>query len=201
MFLESNQMQAIFGQELRADTDLPIKEFHTTGLAKHSLERGLPSLRTLLENGKFRIPRGDARSVELTDLWITELNQFLFDKGRVQSIGAHDDVAMACWICDQACRTGASFSASFTIEDTFTRREKKKIRRGEKVTLPSVDELIAEQTGIDSSEGMLVQPDGGLNAVVSDDLYTGLPLNEDGEVADWRPQEGAPIPGHLKMGW
>lgn len=197
IFLESNQMQAIFGQELKADTDLPVKEFHTTGLAKHSLERGLPSLRTLLENGKFRIPRGDKVSVEMTEVMVTELNQFLFDRGKVQSIGEHDDVAMAMWICDQACRAGAAFTASFGIEDTLDRRQKKALDRGEKVQVPSADRIIRDQTGVDPKTGRLVEPDDELDGDL-EDVFTGLPLADD-DPDDWRPREGAPVPG--SFGW
>lgn len=196
IFLESNQMQAIFGQELRADTDLPIKEFHTTGLAKHSLEKGLPSLRTLLENGKFRIPRGDQKSVEKTDLWIQELNQFLFDRGKVQSIGEHDDLAMACWICDQACRAGAAFSASFVVEDTLDQRERRKLDRGERVPIPTADDVVREQTGMDPRTGRVLDDDPeGLEGLLPDDVFTGQALSEDGELEDWRPRQGAPVPG------
>lgn len=180
IFLESNQMQAIFGQELRQDTDLPVKEFFTTGTAKHSLERGLPALRTLLENGKFRIPRGDEVSVQKTDAWIAELNQFLFDKGKVQSIGEHDDIAMACWICDQACRAGGGFSASFDFESTLSRREAKQVARGEKVDPKSSEEAAPEETP-------------------AQDVFSGRTI---GEAEDWRPSDTSPVPFRVNgLGW
>ncbi len=116
MTLEDNQMQRIWGDELIRKTDLPISK-HRTGIEKHQLERGLPSLRILLENRKFRIPRGDARSVALTDVWISEMRNHTFQDGRVTSVGAHDDTAMACWICDQGIRRGA-FSMSFGPGDS-----------------------------------------------------------------------------------
>jgi hypothetical protein len=100
IFLEANQMQVIFGQELIADTDLPIKPFYTTS-QKHTLERGLPSCRLLFESRKIRIPRGDERSVRLTNEWIAEMGSFIFD-GEVKTVGKFDDMAMAFWICDQA---------------------------------------------------------------------------------------------------
>lgn len=111
IFLESNQMQQIFGDELIRLTDLPIKEF-VTGVQKNSIEKGVPSLRVLFENGKYRIPRGDAHSVELTDTWIEEMRSFTFHEGKLQSVGKHDDTVMGCWICDQAIRHGA-FTFSF----------------------------------------------------------------------------------------
>ena len=110
VYLEANQMQRIFGDELIRTTDLPIKKFVTTG-QKHTLDKGVPSLRVLLENKKFRIPRGDNRSVELTDLWIDEMQAITWDEGKLVSVG-HDDLPMACWVCDQAIRQGG-FSYDF----------------------------------------------------------------------------------------
>lgn len=95
IFLEGNQMQRIFGDELIRTTDLPIKQF-VTGVEKHCLEKGVPSLRVLLENGKFRIPRGDAHSVEMTDIWINEMRSTTWQDGKIQSVGGHDDTVMAC---------------------------------------------------------------------------------------------------------
>ena len=115
VYIEANQMQRVWGDELIRLTDLPIKKFVTSS-EKHALDKGIPSLRILLENGKFRIPRGDTRSIELTDEWIKEMRAFTFHDGKVESVGSHDDIAMACWICDQACRLGA-FSFTFGDED------------------------------------------------------------------------------------
>lgn len=111
VMLEANQMQRIFGDELIRTTDLPIRK-HTTGLEKHALDKGVPSLRVLLENGKFRIPRGDKRSVELTDVWIDEMHNFTYINGKLQSVGGHDDTVMACWLCNLAIQLGG-FSFSF----------------------------------------------------------------------------------------
>ena len=95
VFLEANQMQRIFGDELIRTTDLPIKKFTTTAV-KHQLDKGVPSLRVLLENGKFRIPRGDAHSVEMTNTWIEEMRALTWVDGQIKSVGQHDDTAMAC---------------------------------------------------------------------------------------------------------
>lgn len=110
IFLEANQAQRIFGETLIQETDLPIKLFHT-GDAKHSLEEGVPGLAVLLENRKVRIPRGDAHSVEMTDLWIDEMRSMTFN-GRVVSTGDHDDLVMAFWICNNAIIKG-NFSFAF----------------------------------------------------------------------------------------
>lgn len=115
ILVESNQAQRIFGEELIRDTDLPIRH-HMTTSEKHSLDRGVPGLRMLLENGKIRIPRGDERSIELTDKWIDEMRGHTVVSGRVVTVAEHDDTVMAFWIADQAVRAGGA-SMSFGEED------------------------------------------------------------------------------------
>lgn len=137
IYLEDNQMQRIFGDELIRLTDLPIKKF-TTGVQKHSLEKGVPSLRVLLENGKFRIPRGDAHSIEMTDIWIEEMRAITFQDGKVQSVGENDDTVLALWLCDQAIRQGG-FKFSFGPDDDDEPA--------------SLEEMIAEMTGEAETDG------------------------------------------------
>lgn len=134
VYLEANQCQRIFGDELIRTTDLPIKQF-VTGVQKHSLDKGVPSLRVLLENGKFRIPRGDKHSVEMTDIWIEEMHSFTWTDGELKSVAGHDDTVMACWICDQAIKHGG-FKYSF----------------GEDEDLPSAAELDKELLGDPETE-------------------------------------------------
>lgn len=129
IFVEDNAMQRIFGDELIRTSDLPIRKF-TTGVQKNSLDKGVPSLRLLLENGKFRIPRGDKHSVEMTDIWIAEMRAFTWQDGKLISVGGHDDMPMGCWICDQAIRHGG-FSFTF----------------GDDEYEGSLDDLMAELTG------------------------------------------------------
>lgn len=107
IFLEANQAQRIFGDELGRKTDLPIHKF-TTGSDKNALDRGVPSLRTLFENGKIRLARGDARSQEATDILMAELQGFSWLKGKLQGVGIHDDTVMALWIADCAVRSGSN---------------------------------------------------------------------------------------------
>lgn len=114
--LESNQAQRIYGTEIKRLTDLPVY-MHHTGVEKHSLERGVPAMRLLLENGKYRIPRGDAASVEKTDYWISQMRSFAFDRGRVVSVAPHDDVAMASWLCEQGITKGRAFGFSMGPEE------------------------------------------------------------------------------------
>lgn len=113
--VENNQMQRIFEGELIRTTDLPIIGLHT-GREKSALENGIPYIATLLENGKYRIPRGDPSSIERTDLWISEMHSFTFDKGKVISIAEHDDTAMACFVAEKAAKAG-HFSIGFGDTD------------------------------------------------------------------------------------
>ena len=111
IYVEANAAQRIIGDDLIRRTDLPIKKWTTTA-KKHDLTYGLPALRLLAENRKWRIPRGDRRSVEVTDWLLDEMGSFSFQSGRVVSLGAHDDGAMACYLADQAVRAGSSFRTS-----------------------------------------------------------------------------------------
>jgi len=106
IFIESNQMQRVWGDELIRRSDLPIKKFTTTAQNKHALDKGVPGLRVLLENAKFRIPRGDRRSVEMTDLWIDEMRSFTWANGKLASVAGHDDLVMGCWLCNSAVAAG-----------------------------------------------------------------------------------------------
>lgn len=115
--VESNQAQRFVADELIRTTRLPVVR-HTTTAAKHSLEHGLPALKLMFENRKLRLPRGDARSIELTDIFADEFNNFTFINGKATSVGEHDDVALAYYIASQAPKLSAfnvSFGPSVTL--------------------------------------------------------------------------------------
>jgi len=114
IFVEANQAQRIFGEELMRETDLPIR-LHHTGESKHSQISGLPSLRLHLENGKYRLPLGDERSRELIGAWIEEMQGITVQNGKTISVAEHDDLPMANWICERAMQFGG-FDFSFGEE-------------------------------------------------------------------------------------
>lgn len=102
IFVETNQMQVIFAQGAK-DAGLPIVE-HTTGINKHDLRAGLPGLAILFEQGKFKFPRGDQRSIDITDTICLELSTVTWtEKGRLEGVGEHDDTCMSLWITRLAC--------------------------------------------------------------------------------------------------
>jgi len=121
ILLESNQMQRIFGDELIRLTDLPIKNFNT-GAAKHSIEKGIPSMRIFFENKKYRIPMdfSDPYTREMIEEWLAEFQGTTFIDGKVQVVGCdHDDMLMSNYICEQGIKMGA-FCFSFGEDDAST---------------------------------------------------------------------------------
>jgi hypothetical protein len=165
IFLEANQMQRIFGDELIRTTDLPIKQFVTLAHNKNALDKGVPGLRVLLENKKVRIPRGDRRSVELMNEWISEMRSFTFSEGKLQSVGTHDDMVMAFWICDQAIRQG-SFDYSFGDEEEVSGKDFEALMK----ELTGEEEEDPEDSGIESTAS---------GDLVGDELFGGAPLPGD----------------------
>lgn len=116
--IEANAMQQVWSDEVIRTTDLPVKPFVTTAQNKYPLDKGVPGLRILLENGKIRIPRGDEYSVAQTNAWIAECSQFGFVDGKLQGIGEHDDTVMAWWMAEEAAKLGGfSFSMGDDKED------------------------------------------------------------------------------------
>ena len=110
IFIESNQFQKVFSDQLITHTDLPVQGFHTTS-QKNSLERGVPALQILFENRKFQIPRKTERDRRITDIFLNEMKCFTWVNGKLQGVGSHDDTVMALYIANEASQaSGFSFS-------------------------------------------------------------------------------------------
>lgn len=114
--IEANQMQRVWSDEITRTTDIPVKPFVTLATNKYPLDRGIPSLRILLENQKVVIPRGDTYSRHMTDIWIEEGTQFGFVDGKLQGAGEHDDCIMAWWMAVEAAKAGG-FNFTFGDEE------------------------------------------------------------------------------------
>ena len=93
--LETTLFQSLYESWLIADTDLPVVG-HATGREKMDVFIGVPSLSVMFEHGKYRLPRGDERSVRLTNTLTNELVGL--------GIERHDDMVMALWICECGIR-------------------------------------------------------------------------------------------------
>lgn len=114
VYVEANQYQRVLVDMLRDRTDIPVKPF-ITGRKKVDLIEGVPGLRVLFENGKIRIPRGDDRSIDLTDVLVRELVNFGWREGKLEGVGEHDDTVMALYIADQAVKEGERVRLSFGV--------------------------------------------------------------------------------------
>lgn len=110
IYIESNQAQQIYGDELLRTTDLPIGKFVTSASGKNSLDSGVPGLRTLIENGRLRFARGNTDAIAGTDILMFELHCFSWVNGKLQGVGAKDDTVMGLWIGDQAVRASRRMS-------------------------------------------------------------------------------------------
>lgn len=188
---EANQMQRIFSDEVIRTTDIPIRKFFTSGVQpkmpwrkgmasitmnKHHLERGVPSLRMSLENGKWRIPRGDRKSIDLTDMWMGEFQAMSWQDGNVVSVGEHDDHVMATWMADTAARLGG-FRFSFGEEET------------KKQSVPSN----GEKPKMDAN----TKP---VNLEIPEAGQYSLSESNNGQSDEWKPQLGAPKASDIGFG-
>lgn len=120
IFIEANLFQRIYSDEMRRTTDLPVKPFLTHAHNKNPLDKGIPSLRILLENEKYTIPfdKSDPYTVENVTTWESEASQFGFVDGKLQGIGEHDDTVMAWWLAEEACKAGGFTFAMGDDEET-----------------------------------------------------------------------------------
>lgn len=110
---EDNGMQKMFVQLLN-DAGVPATGQTTTAQSKYDFEKGIPRMQALFEQGRIHIPRGNQNSIDTTDMLVSELSMFTFDedKGKIQGVGAHDDMPMSLWIAISATFVG-SFNFSF----------------------------------------------------------------------------------------
>lgn len=104
--VEANQMQRVWTDELRRTTDAPVKPFVTLATNKYPLDRGLPSLRISVENGKLVLPYATAHDRVVVDAFVEEATQFGFVDGKLQGAGEHDDMVMAWWLAEEAAKLG-----------------------------------------------------------------------------------------------
>lgn len=105
ILMENNVFQKVMA-DLGRDAGLDnIAEF-TTGNNKKDLYEGLPSLAVLFERGMMRFPRGNEKSIEITNLLCGELNSITFDddRGKLESVSEHDDAAMSLFLSIKGLR-------------------------------------------------------------------------------------------------
>ena len=113
--LEGNNFQRMFEAELKEmREDIPIKTFMTTRQKKESM---FMSLLMAFEQGRIKTPWGDEKSKEFTRALETQLSRFGMQKnGRLESVGSHDDLAMALALANWATK---EFKGSIVMLDDY----------------------------------------------------------------------------------
>ncbi len=100
--IESNQYQKVLAQEMAEETSIPILAYRT-GTEKKDFEKGLPMMRTHMENKRyifpFSQPTSDAQNAFFNEMSGVSLDQ----KGEIIFQTKHDDCVMANWLATIAC--------------------------------------------------------------------------------------------------
>lgn len=106
ILMETNGFQRVMSGLAKEAGMTNIVEFTTTANTKKDLYNGLPSLAVIFERGEMKFPRGDEKSIELTNLICSELNSIAFDddKGTLESVSEHDDTAMSLFLAVKAMK-------------------------------------------------------------------------------------------------
>jgi len=113
MYLEANQFQSIYTEQMQGESDMNVRPFLTT-TKKHSLEDGVPGLAILFENAKFHFPYMIETDKEVTEEVLDEFRNIGWTEKGVQGVGEHDDIVMSIWIARMASLYGVSnFLATF----------------------------------------------------------------------------------------
>tara|TARA_R110002051_G_scaffold20121_7_gene55312 strand:- start:184 stop:1599 length:1416 start_codon:yes stop_codon:yes gene_type:complete len=101
--LETNNFAMAFNQVLREISDLPIKPFNMNRMKKEAL---IHSLQLHLEQKHLTIPFSDEGSTQRHMIALmSELSMFtMLDNGKMESLGAHDDMVIALALSVQATK-------------------------------------------------------------------------------------------------
>ena len=95
--IESDMNQDVWvTQGRRRYPGIPVYEHRTAGV-KGDLKHGVPSLLVPMEQGLYRIPRGDQNSKDVTDIWMGEGMSFGWVNDKLEGVGEHDDSIIAWW--------------------------------------------------------------------------------------------------------
>lgn len=94
--IEGDAAQRVWQQHVGRNTAVPVLS-HSSG-GKRDLAAGIPSLLILLENGKWEFPaKPYGWNAEALEVFLSELESFGWNDGKLQGVGEHDDTVMAWW--------------------------------------------------------------------------------------------------------
>ena len=83
-----------------------IEPFTTTEGNKKDLHTGWPGLSAMFERGQIKIPYKVGKTKELVDIIFSEFASITFrsDKGKLEAVGAHDDIVSSSWLAINTLR-------------------------------------------------------------------------------------------------
>jgi len=100
---ETNTFAKAFTQELRAVSDLNVRDFDTTRRKKQEI---ILNLQMNFENNKLHLPYGDNNSRKMSQALLEELSMFsITQSGKFEGVGAHDDLVMGLALANAASQT------------------------------------------------------------------------------------------------
>lgn len=97
--VEANVFQQILADMAKQRGLSNIEEYVTGGHNKKNWYDGLPSLSALFERGQIKVPYAVGTTRDAAESLFQEFNSISFrpDKGKLESVGGHDDQPMACF--------------------------------------------------------------------------------------------------------
>ncbi len=103
---EANGFQSILSGLARERGLKNIETFTTTEGNKKDLHTGLPSLSAMFERGQIKIPYAVGPTREMAKIIFGEFSSITFrsDRGKLEAVGAHDDICMSSFIAINSLR-------------------------------------------------------------------------------------------------
>lgn len=97
---EANGFQGILADMARQRGLKNINKFTTTEGSKKDLHMGWPSMSAIFERGQIKIPFKHGPTRDLVEVAFGEFSSITFrsDKGKLEAVGAHDDIVSSCYI-------------------------------------------------------------------------------------------------------
>lgn len=107
IIVENNGFQSIMSDLANSRGLKNIEPFTTTGFNKKNSYEGLPSIAAIMERGQLRVPYSEGYTREMVDIWMSEFNSVAYneDSGKLEGVGAHDDMCMSTFFAIQDLRT------------------------------------------------------------------------------------------------
>lgn len=97
--VESDAAQVIWAQELEESTPVPVVR-HTAGGQKTDLTNGVPGLLIDFDLQRWEFPfMPESYQIEEMEQLLNEFGAFGWKDGKLEGVGAHDDMVMSFWHC------------------------------------------------------------------------------------------------------